>query len=61
MIEPDISIRRAAPGTCCPEPSCDYGPKARCEMCGAECKECRLNRSRPTLAGLDVPGIPTGV
>lgn len=48
----DISIHRA-PGTCCPEPSCDHSwhgtthevearkNGAECEGCGAKCKDCR--------------------
>ncbi len=42
----EIAIRRA-PGTCCPEPSCDYhgyNPEKdrnlRCAMCGTCCRTC---------------------
>ena len=34
-----IDLRRA-PGTCCPEPSCDYRKGEACEMCGHRCDEC---------------------
>jgi hypothetical protein len=40
--EPEICIRRA-PGTCCPEPSCDYFGRENievCSMCGKECTDC---------------------
>jgi hypothetical protein len=42
MSEPDICIRRA-PGTCCPEPDCDYvheHPINYCGSCGKNCKNC---------------------
>ena len=32
---------RRAPGTCCPEPSCDYGRCEVCKMCGADCSKCQ--------------------
>jgi len=36
-----IELRRA-PGTCCPEPACDYAnfDFTVCKSCGAKCDEC---------------------
>jgi hypothetical protein len=40
---PEIVLRRS-PGTCCPEPSCDYvGRRDRCEMCGKSCENCEVS------------------
>jgi hypothetical protein len=38
----DICLHRA-PGTCCPEPGCDYTSHdgQECKRCGAKCKDCR--------------------
>jgi hypothetical protein len=48
-----IELRRA-PGTCCPEPSCDHGWHGKlqgrdprelsliCEGCGMRCRECKI-------------------
>lgn len=40
-----IELRRA-PGTCCPEPSCDYAgfDYSVCSGCGAECKDCKWKK-----------------
>ena len=38
------SIKRA-PGTCCPEPSCDYPRESGdlvCKMCGKDCRTCSI-------------------
>jgi hypothetical protein len=37
-----IELRRA-PGSCCPEPSCDYASHdgSHCDMCGHACADCR--------------------
>lgn len=49
MEEPEegYGIRRA-PGTCCPEPSCDYvGFKFDvCKCCGSKCSECIHNKQK---------------
>ena len=42
-FENHIELKRA-PGTCCPEPSCDYGDCDVCESCGAACLECSLKK-----------------
>jgi hypothetical protein len=56
-MEVDSIELRRAPGTCCPEPSCDHGwhgklrgrdPKEQslvCDGCGKRCRECK--RSQP--------------
>ena len=43
----DVCLHRA-PGTCCPEPICDYIGEKKCRAegrvcdgCGQECRECR--------------------
>lgn len=38
-----IELKRA-PGTCCPEPTCDYGGFnwGCCQMCGKDCKTCKF-------------------
>lgn len=36
----DVIELRRAPGTCCPEPSCDYRKGEECEMCGHRCDTC---------------------
>ena len=52
----DLCLHRA-PGTCCPEPSCDHGwhgqlaaqglqeAGMQCEGCGQLCKDCRRAKS----------------
>lgn len=43
-IGEDICLKRA-PGTCCPEPSCDYKqPCIVCGNCGKECSFCERNK-----------------
>jgi len=39
--EMQIELRRA-PGTCCPEPSCDYAgfDYSQCKECGKSCEGC---------------------
>lgn len=43
MSGTDVIELRRAPGTCCPEPSCDYRTGGVCEMCGHRCDECGRN------------------
>ena len=46
-----IELRRA-PGTCCPEPTCDYVREkeyTECESCGSSCSECK----KPPKGGED--------
>jgi len=38
----DVIELRRAPGTCCPEPSCDYRKGDECEMCGHRCDTCKV-------------------
>lgn len=40
---PDTIIElKRAPGTCCPEPTCDHNPDCLiCEMCSSICSECK--------------------
>jgi len=50
--QPAIYLRRK-PGTCCPEPSCDYvGTRTHCDMCGQDCEKCLINKTCR-----DVPAI----
>lgn len=45
--EAEIELKRA-PGTCCPEPSCDYVDFKFdvCKGCGAKCSECIHNKQK---------------
>ena len=42
---------RRAPGTCCPEPDCDYANRVdehHCTSCGKDCRTCPINPSKKT-------------
>ena len=40
----DLELKRA-PGTCCPDPTCDHRKDPLiCESCGALCSECKRKK-----------------
>jgi len=45
-IKLEYGLKRA-PGTCCPEPSCDYAgfDYVQCKMCNSVCKDCKWYRN----------------
>lgn len=49
-----LELKRA-PGTCCPEPECDYVSfPATCRSCGADCKKCERRRHWLKKLGIKV-------